>query len=90
MAMGKAIVSTSVGAEGLPVRAGDNILLADTPDDFARSVVSLLLNANERKRLGTAARALVREKYSWLKVAESFARTLQDVIDRPTYPANRG
>jgi polysaccharide biosynthesis protein PslH len=90
MAMGKAIVSTSVGAEGLPVRAGENILLADMPDDFARSVVSLLLNANERKRLGTAARALVQEKYSWLTVAESFARTLQDVIDRPTYPATRG
>jgi glycosyltransferase involved in cell wall biosynthesis len=81
MAMGKAVVSTTVGAEGLPVRAGDNLLLADTPSDFARSVVSLLRDANERKRLGTAARALVQERYSWAKVAEGFARTLQDVID---------
>jgi sugar transferase (PEP-CTERM/EpsH1 system associated) len=90
MAMSKAVVSTSVGAEGLPVRAGENILLADTPNDFAYSVVSLLRDPNERKRLGTSARALVQEKYSWPKVAETFARTLQDVITRPTPPSTRG
>ena len=80
MAMSKAIVSTSVGAEGLAVRAGENILLADTPNDFANSVVSLLRDPNERKRLGTSARALVQEKYSWSKVAETFARALEDAI----------
>jgi glycosyltransferase involved in cell wall biosynthesis len=80
MAMGKAVVSTSVGAEGLPVRHGDNILLADTPEDFALSVISLLRDSDQRNRLGSAARALVQEKYSWPKVAESFADTLQDVI----------
>ena len=79
MAMGKAVVSTSVGAEGLPVRAGENILLADTPRDFADSVMSLLRDANERKRLGTSARTLVRERYSWRKVTETFACTLQEV-----------
>jgi sugar transferase (PEP-CTERM/EpsH1 system associated) len=84
MAMSKAVVSTSVGAEGLPVRTGENILLADTPDDFAHCVVSLLRDPDARKRLGDSARALVQEKYSWPKVAESFARTLQDVIVRRT------
>jgi glycosyltransferase involved in cell wall biosynthesis len=87
MAMSKTVVSTSVGAEGLPVRSGENILLADTPTDFAHSVVSLLRDPSERKRLGTSARALVQEKYSWPKVAESFARTLQGVITRLTPPA---
>jgi sugar transferase (PEP-CTERM/EpsH1 system associated) len=82
MAMAKAVVSTSVGAEGLPVRHGENILLADTPDDFARSVMSLLRDSNQRKRLGTSARALVQERYSWPRVAESFAHALQDVITR--------
>src|SRR6202161_1551368 len=76
MAMGKAVVSTSVGAEGLPVQAGENILLADTPDDFARSVMSLLRDSNQRKRLGTSAKALVEERYSWPKVAKSFAHAL--------------
>jgi sugar transferase (PEP-CTERM/EpsH1 system associated) len=80
MAMGKAVVSTSIGAEGLPVQSGENILLADTPQDFTDAVLWLLRNPNERKRLGAAARRLVQEKYSWQKVAEQFAETLQDVI----------
>ncbi|MGA8507998.1 MAG: glycosyltransferase family 4 protein [Candidatus Sulfotelmatobacter sp.] len=80
MAMGKAVISTSVGAEGLPVRSGENILLADTPSDFAESVISLLRDPNLRQRLGTAARALVQESYSWPRVAESFARTLHDAV----------
>ena len=90
MAMSKAVVSTSIGAEGLPVRSGENILLADTPKDFAESVVSLLGDAKERRRLGSAARILVQEKYSWPKVAENFARTLQDVISQPKQPVSRG
>jgi sugar transferase (PEP-CTERM/EpsH1 system associated) len=80
MAMSKAVISTSVGAEGLPVRSGENILLADTPNNFAESVISLLRNPNQRQRVGTAARALVQASYSWPIVAEGFARTLHDVV----------
>ena len=81
MSMGKPVVSTSVGAEGLPVQTGENILLADAPNDFASSVVTLLRDSNQRRRLGTAARTLVRENYSWPKVAETFSRVLQDVLN---------
>jgi len=87
MAMNKAVISTTVGAEGLAVRAGENIVLADTPVDFASSVVSLLRDPNRRKRLGTSARTLVQENYSWPKVAQGFARTLQDVVDCRLTPA---
>lgn len=80
MAMGKAVISTSVGAEGLPVRSGENILLADAPSDFAGSVISLLRDPKQRQRLGAAARALVQESYSWPRVAEGFARTLHDAV----------
>jgi glycosyltransferase involved in cell wall biosynthesis len=80
MAMGKATVSTSVGAEGLPVQNEENILLADTPEHFAHAVISLLRDAPQRRRLGTAARALVEENYGWPKIAEGFAHTLQEVI----------
>ena len=80
MSMGKAVVSTSVGAEGLPVQTGENILLADAPNDFASSVITLLRDSNQRRRLGTAARTLVHENYSWPKVAETFSRVLQDVL----------
>ena len=87
MAMGKAVVSTTMGAEGLPVRSGANIVLADTPHAFADSVVSLLRDSAGRKRLGTSARTLVQENYSWQKVAETFARTVQNVIIRAGSPA---
>jgi glycosyltransferase involved in cell wall biosynthesis len=79
MAMGKAVVSTSVGAEGLAVRSGENILLADTPNDFAESPISLLSNPKRRQLLGTAARTMVQETYSWTRVAEDFASTLQEL-----------
>ncbi len=51
MAMGKAVVSTSMGAEGLPVQHGKNIILADDPADFARQVVDLLRDPPRRQRL---------------------------------------
>jgi glycosyltransferase involved in cell wall biosynthesis len=69
MAMGKAVVSTTVGAEGLPVRHGEHVLLADEPVAFARAVVDLLRDLPRRRRLESAARALVVEKYDWSAVA---------------------
>ena len=80
MAMGKAVISTTVGAEGLPVESGKDILLADTPNDFAQSVIGLLRDSHLRRRLGTGARSLVQENYSWGRVAETFGRALQDSI----------
>lgn len=51
MSYGKAIVSTRIGAEGIPVTHGENILLADTPDDFSAAVIDLLRNDNKRHAL---------------------------------------
>ncbi len=65
MAMGKAIVSTSFGCEGLGVRHGENILVADTPHDFAAGTIEALEDPELRRRLGAQARALVERKYSW-------------------------
>jgi polysaccharide biosynthesis protein PslH len=79
MSMGKAVVSTTIGAEGLPVQPGDNIILADEPHIFARSVASLLRNPSRRAEIGRAARKLVTENYSWAKIAEDFAAILAQV-----------
>ncbi len=76
MAMGKAVVSTAIGAEGLPVTHGKDIVIADTPQDFAHAVVSLLCQPDERNRLGASARRLVEQKYSWAVVANLFERML--------------
>jgi sugar transferase (PEP-CTERM/EpsH1 system associated) len=80
MAMGKAVVSTSMGAEGLPVRHGDNIILADDPADFARQVVDLLRDPPRRQQLGHAARQLVEENYGWPAVAAYFDRIIQAAL----------
>jgi glycosyltransferase involved in cell wall biosynthesis len=65
MAMGKAIVSTSVGAEGLAVTDGVHLLLADSPEDFARRTVELLQSPDLRATLGRNGRKLVEERYGW-------------------------
>jgi polysaccharide biosynthesis protein PslH len=83
MAMEKAVVSTTIGAEGLPVRHGTHLLLADAPDDFADSVVKLLQDSATRQKLGRAARELVATKYGWASVARDFASALELVLPRP-------
>jgi len=73
MAMEKPIVSTSIGAEGLPVDDGEEILLADTPASFADAVVRLLQQESFAAEIGKRAAAKVREKFGWNTVAEEFA-----------------
>jgi glycosyltransferase involved in cell wall biosynthesis len=76
MGMGKAIVSTSVGAEGLPVTHGRDILLADGPDAFAAAVVRVIRDAALRERLEGAARRLVVDRFDWSAVASDFEAAL--------------
>ena len=77
MAMGKAVVSTSIGAEGLPVTSGQNIIIQDNPEQFALSVVKLLRDPAAQARLGHAARQMVAERYSWKAVASEFDAALK-------------
>ncbi len=80
MAMGKAIVSTSIGAEGLPVTIGKNILIEDDPERFALSVAGLLSDPAARFRLGRAARQMVESRHSWRAVAAEFDLALEKVV----------
>ena len=68
MAMGKAIVSTSIGCEGIQVSNEKNIVISDSPADFAEETVYLLKNPDKRKSLGNSARNLVESTYSWKKI----------------------
>jgi glycosyltransferase involved in cell wall biosynthesis len=79
MSMGKAVVSTTIGAEGLPVTDGEHVMLADDPASFARAVIDLLRDAGRRARLETAARALVLERYDWSAVAGDLEDALQNI-----------
>jgi len=64
-AMRKAVVSTSVGCEGLSVASGEHLVIADQPETFAQAVVELLRDPTRRMLLGCAGRVLVEDKYSW-------------------------
>jgi polysaccharide biosynthesis protein PslH len=80
MSMGKAIVSTSIGAEGLPVEDGRDLLIANNPVTFAQSTIQLLRSPLRRAQIGQAARSLVESKYSWAAVSEQFARVLESSL----------
>jgi glycosyltransferase involved in cell wall biosynthesis len=80
MAMGKAVISTTTGAEGLPVTNGKNILIEDHPGKTANIVVELLSNRQKRQRIGNSAMVFVREHFAWHKVAKNF-----DEICRRTF-----
>ncbi|PYR44338.1 MAG: group 1 glycosyl transferase [Acidobacteria bacterium] len=69
MAMGKAVVSTTVGAEGLPVVDGTHVVLADDPRGFADAILRLMRDPATRGALEASARALVLERYDWSAVA---------------------
>jgi sugar transferase (PEP-CTERM/EpsH1 system associated) len=79
MSMAKAVVSTTVGAEGLPVDNGNNIVIADEPARFARAVVHLIRDHDARRRIEAAGRRLVVERYDWSAVARDFEHALDRV-----------
>lgn len=82
MAAGKAVVSTTIGAEGLPVTHGKDVLLADDPESFAKEIVDLLRNTSHRREIGSAARKLVAENYSWKAVGKTLADVLEGTAER--------
>jgi polysaccharide biosynthesis protein PslH len=81
MAMGKPVVSTRIGAEGLPVNDGKDILMADDPVAFAEATLALLRDQGRRRALGAAGRRLVTESFSWDSVARHFTDICQDVVE---------
>jgi len=68
-AMEKAVVSTSIGAEGLEVEHGRHLLIADSPADFAGAVAKLLSDAERRRQLSVEGRELVERQYAWPALA---------------------
>jgi len=78
MAMKKAVVSTTIGAEGLDIIDGENILLADSAEEFAEKTLLLLRDEEMCRRLGDAGRKLVENKYGW----DSLASKLGSFVSR--------
>jgi len=80
MAMGVPVVSTSVGMEGLDVEPGRHYLQADTQEQFAQAVVSLLLRPELGRTLADQARQHVQQHYSNAKVARAFEKICEQAM----------
>jgi polysaccharide biosynthesis protein PslH len=81
-AMGKAVVSTSVGCEGLAAVEGENILIRDSAPAFAAAVVEVLHDDSLRERLGRGARRTAEERYSWEVIGEMMIEAYRGVLER--------
>lgn len=79
LATGKAVVTTSVGCEGLALTPGEHALIEDDPEAFAAAVIALLRDPARRAALGTAGRALVEAQYSWERCAEPLLGVLESL-----------
>lgn len=78
MAVGRPIVSTPLGADGVPAENRENIVLADSPEDFARGIFDLLNDTSFYQKVRMNARKLVEEKYAWAQGV----KVLEEILDK--------
>lgn len=78
MALGKAIVTTHVGSEGIELVDGKSAIYADDAESFAQATLALLDSPGKVAQLGTAARELAEARYGWQAIGEQ----LTDFYDR--------
>lgn len=81
-AMGKAVVSTTLGCEGITCRDGEHLLIADGATAFAMAVVSLLESRELRKSIGARARRLAELEYDWRALGMKLAGYYKDLFAR--------
>ncbi len=79
MALGTPVITTTKGAEGLDVKHGHHLLIADDPDEFSRQTVRLLRDPDLRQHLTTAAASLVQERYSWDRIGQDVQQIFHDL-----------
>jgi glycosyltransferase involved in cell wall biosynthesis len=85
LSMRKAVVSTSIGCEGIDVVDGEHLLVADDAEAFAAAVLRVLEHSDTAERLGVHGRQLVEERYRWVSVVErleAFYEQLMGVVSR--------
>jgi glycosyltransferase involved in cell wall biosynthesis len=83
MAVGRPVVSTSLGAEGIPAVNGENIIIADKEEGFAKGISDLLNDESLFQKISRNARQLVEEKYAWEKGVEILEGVLEEMMEKP-------
>lgn len=86
LAMKKAIVTTTIGCEGIDVTDGINVDVADQPHIFARKVADLFLNRERAKSLGEKGYELVKKRYDWEVVSDMVESAIQSIVRRHRGP----
>jgi len=89
LAMARAVVSTTVGAEGLALEPGRHFVPADDPAAFADAVVALLRHPERRRAMGEAGRLLVETHYAWATVAQVFEHHCEEAVAQHAYTPGR-
>jgi glycosyltransferase involved in cell wall biosynthesis len=79
-AAARPVVATTNGATGIDGIDGEHLLIGDTPQEFADAIVRLLRDPALRLELGTNARKLAQEKYSWSALGDKFSEALTEVV----------
>jgi sugar transferase (PEP-CTERM/EpsH1 system associated) len=79
MAFGRPVVSTSVGCEGLDVRDGVHLFVADSAELFAQRTIELLTNPVLRDSFASRSRALVRERYDWDVIVQALLQVYDEL-----------
>jgi glycosyltransferase involved in cell wall biosynthesis len=80
LAMGKAVVCTSISCDGIDVSDGAEVAIADEPAAFARRVLDLLQSPDVRRRMGSRGRQKVIERYSWKSRAEAYEQLFHSLV----------
>ena len=80
MAAGVPVVSTTLGAEGLAVRHGENILIADSTEQLVEAIAGVVEDGAQRTRLGAAGRTLVSSRYDWSRLGASLFEIHQQLL----------
>jgi glycosyltransferase involved in cell wall biosynthesis len=82
MAAGVPVISTNLGAEGLAVADGENIIIADSIPEFGKAIVRVSQDSDQWARLSDAGRRLVRDKYDWSSIGASLRKTHAELLLR--------
>lgn len=80
-AMGKPVVATSIGCEGLDAEDGQNVLIRDDPRSFADAIVRLLADCELRESIGKAGRATVERLYSWDAIGDALIERYLAIVN---------
>jgi glycosyltransferase involved in cell wall biosynthesis len=90
MALGKVIVTTSLGLEGIPATHMENILIADTPEEYVECFEYLHTHPEEKQRIGQNAVQFVSERYDTFKIAAGLIAKYQSLLDSGYHKQNAG